>query len=54
MSGNPDASPVLFAAGYDITPWGARFVQARDRAKCLEVMCELATLIGRRATGGQV
>ncbi|WP_156511977.1 hypothetical protein [Mycobacterium leprae] len=54
MSGNPDASPVLFVAGYDITSWNACLAQARDRAKCLEAMFDLATLIGCRETGAQV
>lgn len=53
LSGNPDAPPVLFVAGHGITAWGADLAQARDRAECVEAMCELATLTGRREIGGQ-
>ncbi|WP_019926259.1 bifunctional S-methyl-5-thioribose-1-phosphate isomerase/methylthioribulose 1-phosphate dehydratase [Nocardia sp. BMG111209] len=45
---HPDAPPVLFIAGHGITAWGASLAQARDRAECLEAMCELVTLTGRR------
>ncbi|MFI1916668.1 S-methyl-5-thioribose-1-phosphate isomerase [Nocardia sp. NPDC020380] len=45
---HPDAPPVLFIAGHGITAWGATLAQARDRAECLEAMCELTTLTGRR------
>ena len=45
---HPDAAPVLFIAGHGITAWGANLAQARDRAECLEAMCELVTLTGRR------
>jgi methylthioribose-1-phosphate isomerase len=45
---NPEAPPVLFIAGHGITAWGADLAQARDRIECLEAMCELATLTGRR------
>ncbi|RDI51094.1 bifunctional S-methyl-5-thioribose-1-phosphate isomerase/methylthioribulose 1-phosphate dehydratase [Nocardia mexicana] len=45
---HPDAPPVLFIAGHGITAWGATLAQARDRAECLEAMCELVTLTGRR------
>lgn len=45
---HPDAPPVLFIAGHGITAWGDTLAQARDRAECLEAMCELATLTGRR------
>ncbi|RDI60400.1 S-methyl-5-thioribose-1-phosphate isomerase [Nocardia pseudobrasiliensis] len=48
---HPDAPPVLFIAGHGITAWGATLAQARDRAECLEAMCELATLTGRRTIG---
>ncbi|MCM6775244.1 S-methyl-5-thioribose-1-phosphate isomerase [Nocardia sp. CDC159] len=48
---HPDAPPVLFIAGHGITAWGATLAQARDRAECLEAMCELVTLTGRRAIG---
>ncbi|WP_067686015.1 bifunctional S-methyl-5-thioribose-1-phosphate isomerase/methylthioribulose 1-phosphate dehydratase [Nocardia jejuensis] len=45
---HPDAPPVLFIAGHGITTWGASLAQARDRAECLEAMCELTTLTGHR------
>ncbi|WP_280386071.1 S-methyl-5-thioribose-1-phosphate isomerase [Nocardia wallacei] len=45
---HPDAPPVLFISGHGITAWGATLAQARDRAECLEAMCELVTLTGRR------
>jgi methylthioribose-1-phosphate isomerase len=45
---HPDAPPVLFIAGHGITAWGPGLAQARDRVECLEAMCELATLTGRR------
>lgn len=45
---HPAAPPVLFIAGHGITAWGANLAQARDRAECLEAMCELTTLTGRR------
>jgi methylthioribose-1-phosphate isomerase len=48
LAEHPDASPVLFIAGHGITGWGAELAQARDRVECLEAMCELATLTGRR------
>jgi methylthioribose-1-phosphate isomerase len=48
---HPDAPPVLFIAGHGITAWGADLAQARDRIECLEAMCELATLTGRREIG---
>jgi len=48
LAEHPDAPPVLFIAGHGITAWGADLAQARDRAECLEAMCELATLTGRR------
>jgi methylthioribose-1-phosphate isomerase len=51
LTENPDAAPVLFIAGHGITAWGADLAQARDRAECLEAMCELATLTGRREIG---
>jgi len=47
---HPDAPPVLFIAGHGITTWGADLAQARDRAECLEAVCELVTLTGRRET----
>jgi len=48
---HPEAPPVLFIAGHGISAWGADLAQARDRAECLEAMCELATLTGRREIG---
>jgi methylthioribose-1-phosphate isomerase len=48
LTEHPDAPPVLFIAGHGITGWGAELAQARDRVECLEAMCELATLTGRR------
>ena len=48
LTEHPDAPPVLFIAGHGITAWGADLAQARDRVECLEAMCELATLTGRR------
>jgi methylthioribose-1-phosphate isomerase len=45
------APPVLFIAGHGITAWGADLAQARDRIECLEAMCELVTLTGRREIG---
>jgi methylthioribose-1-phosphate isomerase len=51
LTNQPDAAPVLFIAGHGVTAWGADLAQARDRAECLEAMCELATLTGRREIG---
>ncbi|MBF6328202.1 S-methyl-5-thioribose-1-phosphate isomerase [Nocardia transvalensis] len=48
---HPDAPPVLFIAGHGVTAWGSSLAQARDRAECLEAMCELVTLTGRREIG---
>jgi methylthioribose-1-phosphate isomerase len=48
---HPNAAPVLFIAGHGITAWGTDLAQARDRAECLEAICELVTLIGRREIG---
>ncbi len=48
LTNHPDAAPVLFIAGHGVTAWGADLAQARDRAECLEAMCQLATLTGRR------
>ncbi|MBO0854498.1 MAG: S-methyl-5-thioribose-1-phosphate isomerase [Nocardia sp.] len=44
----PDPPPVAFIAGHGITAWGADLIQARDRAECLETLCELVWLTGRR------
>jgi methylthioribose-1-phosphate isomerase len=49
----PHAAPVLFIAGHGISAWGADLAQARDRAECLEAMCELVTLTSRRDIGIQ-
>jgi methylthioribose-1-phosphate isomerase len=46
-----DVAPVLFIRGHGVTAWGADLAQARDRAECLEAMCELVTLTGRREIG---
>lgn len=51
LTEHPEAPPVLFIAGHGITGWGADLAQARDRVECLEAMCELATLSGRREIG---
>jgi methylthioribose-1-phosphate isomerase len=51
LTGHPQAPPVLFIAGHGITAWGADLAQARDRIECLEAMCELVTLTGRREIG---
>ncbi|WP_227982373.1 S-methyl-5-thioribose-1-phosphate isomerase [Nocardia spumae] len=48
LRAHPDAPPVLFIAGHGITAWGAGLAQARDRAECLEALCELVSLTGRR------
>ncbi|GAB0107464.1 hypothetical protein JMUB6875_64580 [Nocardia sp. JMUB6875] len=48
LTEHPDAPPVLFIAGHGITAWGATLAQARDRAECLEAMCELSNLTGHR------
>jgi methylthioribose-1-phosphate isomerase len=53
LTEHPDAAPVLLIAGHGITAWGADLAQARDRAECLEAMCELVTLTGRREIGIQ-
>jgi methylthioribose-1-phosphate isomerase len=51
LSEHPDAPPVLFIAGHGITGWGADLAQARDRIECLEAICELVSLTGRREIG---
>jgi methylthioribose-1-phosphate isomerase len=51
LTGHPEAPPVLFVAGHGATAWGVNLAQARDRVECLEAMCELATLSGRREIG---
>ncbi|MGV0626564.1 S-methyl-5-thioribose-1-phosphate isomerase [Mycolicibacter minnesotensis] len=48
LTGHPDAPPVLIIAGHGVTGWGVGLEQARDRVECLEALCELATLTGKR------
>ncbi|MGV9666282.1 S-methyl-5-thioribose-1-phosphate isomerase [Nocardia niigatensis] len=48
LTEHPEAPPVLFIAGHGVTAWGASLAQARDRAECLEAMCELTMLTGHR------
>ncbi|PSR67016.1 bifunctional S-methyl-5-thioribose-1-phosphate isomerase/methylthioribulose 1-phosphate dehydratase [Nocardia sp. MDA0666] len=48
LRAHPAAPPALFIAGHGITAWGADLAQARDRAECLEALCELVSLTGRR------
>jgi methylthioribose-1-phosphate isomerase len=48
LHAHPHAPPALLIAGHGITAWGADLAQARDRAECLEALCELVTLSGRR------
>ncbi|MEU8898349.1 S-methyl-5-thioribose-1-phosphate isomerase [Nocardia sp. NPDC048505] len=45
---HPDAPPVLGIAGHGITVWGDNLSRARDRAECLEALCELVARTGRR------
>jgi methylthioribose-1-phosphate isomerase len=51
LTRHPQAPPILFIAGHGITGWGADLAQARDRVECLEAMCELVTLTGKREIG---
>ncbi|MEV6134498.1 S-methyl-5-thioribose-1-phosphate isomerase [Nocardia sp. NPDC051990] len=44
---NPTAAPILAIAGHGITTWGDNLSQARDRAECLEALCELVVRAGR-------
>ncbi|MFC9894092.1 S-methyl-5-thioribose-1-phosphate isomerase [Nocardia sp. NPDC127579] len=48
LTENPDAPPVLGIAGHGITAWGDNLSTARDRAECLEALCELVARTGRR------
>ncbi|MFE3953394.1 S-methyl-5-thioribose-1-phosphate isomerase [Nocardia sp. NPDC059091] len=48
LTEHPEAPPVLFIAGHGITAWGSNLAQARDRAECLEAMCQLTILTGHR------
>ncbi|GGK45465.1 S-methyl-5-thioribose-1-phosphate isomerase [Nocardia camponoti] len=43
----PSAPPVLFIHAHGITAWGDTLAQARDRAECLEALCELVIRTGR-------
>ncbi|PXX69052.1 methylthioribulose-1-phosphate dehydratase [Nocardia tenerifensis] len=52
LTDHPDAPPVLFIAGHGITAWGDNLSQARDRAECLEALCELVARTGRREAFG--
>ncbi|MGQ4614354.1 S-methyl-5-thioribose-1-phosphate isomerase [Nocardia sp. R7R-8] len=49
---HPDALPVLIITGHGITAWGADLAQARDRAECLEALCELVSRTGSPAAFG--
>ncbi|MFI5539483.1 S-methyl-5-thioribose-1-phosphate isomerase [Nocardia sp. NPDC051900] len=49
---HPDALPVLVIAGHGITAWGDDLAQARDRAECLEALCELVCRTGSPAAFG--
>ncbi|MGW4636322.1 S-methyl-5-thioribose-1-phosphate isomerase [Nocardia sp. NPDC004415] len=44
---NPSAPPILCITGHGITTWGDTLSQARDRAECLEALCELIARTGR-------
>ncbi|MFE3541721.1 S-methyl-5-thioribose-1-phosphate isomerase [Nocardia sp. NPDC059177] len=44
---NPTAPPILGITGHGITAWGETLSQARDRAECLEALCELIARTGR-------
>jgi methylthioribose-1-phosphate isomerase len=44
---HPDAPPMLLIGGHGLTAWGATLAQARDRAECLEAICELVALTNR-------
>ncbi|WP_278263445.1 S-methyl-5-thioribose-1-phosphate isomerase [Nocardia sp. AG03] len=44
---NPTAPPILCISGHGITTWGDTLSQARDRAECLEALCELIARTGR-------
>ncbi|MBF6163504.1 S-methyl-5-thioribose-1-phosphate isomerase [Streptomyces gardneri] len=49
---HPGALPVLVIAGHGITAWGDDLAQARDRAECLEALCELVIRTGSAAAFG--
>ncbi|MFI7002649.1 S-methyl-5-thioribose-1-phosphate isomerase [Nocardia sp. NPDC050175] len=52
LTDHPAAPPVLFISGHGITAWGDNLSQARDRAECLEALCELVARTGRRQAFG--
>ncbi|MFI9509478.1 S-methyl-5-thioribose-1-phosphate isomerase [Nocardia sp. NPDC052566] len=52
LTENPSAPPVLGIAGHGITTWGDNLSQARDRAECLEALCDLVLRTGRRHAFG--
>ncbi|GAA5087368.1 S-methyl-5-thioribose-1-phosphate isomerase [Nocardia iowensis] len=52
LADHPAAPPVLCIAGHGITAWGDNLSQARDRAECLEALCELVARTGRRQAFG--
>ncbi|MFD6162771.1 S-methyl-5-thioribose-1-phosphate isomerase [Nocardia sp. NPDC060256] len=52
LTEHPAAPPVLFISGHGITAWGDNLSQARDRAECLEALCELVARTGRRQAFG--
>ncbi|WP_280392478.1 S-methyl-5-thioribose-1-phosphate isomerase [Nocardia brasiliensis] len=53
LTDHPDAPPILFIAGHGITAWGDNLSQARDRAECLEALCELVSRTGRTQAFGE-
>ncbi|CAM4184302.1 S-methyl-5-thioribose-1-phosphate isomerase [Nocardia ninae] len=52
LTDHPAAPPILFITGHGITAWGDNLSQARDRAECLEALCELVARTGRRQAVG--
>lgn len=52
LTEHPGAPPILFIAGHGITAWGDNLSQARDRAECLEALCELVSRTGRTQAFG--
>ncbi|KIA60513.1 bifunctional S-methyl-5-thioribose-1-phosphate isomerase/methylthioribulose 1-phosphate dehydratase [Nocardia vulneris] len=53
LTDHPGAPPILFIAGHGITAWGDNLSQARDRAECLEALCELISRTGRTPAFGE-
>ncbi|MFC9439933.1 S-methyl-5-thioribose-1-phosphate isomerase [Nocardia sp. NPDC057030] len=47
LAEHPAAPPILLITGHGITAWGDNISQARDRAECLEALCELVFRTGR-------